>query len=794
MNRRRSLVALLMLLPLLGAGASIELSPAEVTSITIDEYIIGNTAGQPGETKFTISAHDGSFVRDNGTPVAPAQVQALLDALARPPVTSFDFSRTGIDRAWLQAQRAAAETALGPATSLPAVRAAFDAMYTDPAQMQRWMESPAYKKSNEITLGMPTMRNSRITVVAGSRTIEIAESGQIGPYLVPFDIREGSAETYTYDPSIAKAVGMLLPPGATNRPQLLAVDLPSRWAGEVADSAAVSSAIARDAASPAEMQSIASSLGLTLYATISGDQASWQGFVARASQPRMHYVFKEKRSSASALRSELLDARATIDRVARIPWLAAGLKREPQDVRIGRDPQLVAGAAQAFRSLRQPQAADATARSGPSTPFVTVSPGGDYSRWLLLANGDMVLLDFSGHAAFPFGRQWFLNLPQVVGPNPDEYLAGVIVHPNASLTSNVATAATGKATWTPSDSDYLALVRLATGTWPKTANAHVVYFAKSPRQMPPFDPQVFYEGVDPGLPSVAWIDEDRSDFSADHTRKMHDALILAAMDTGAAGPNWKRVYEDLKAKDQAQHDPADPYHYRHAFLATVDAKIAALEPAPPTRTPDPAIDAEAAKITDAELGELVKGYFASGAVVTYESGVLPAGQYAVYRGKDASGHYIILVDQNKARAASDTGTTPSGMNDDTYAAIFSAIVDSGLAGSAWKARYDAAPDKARFGQVLARAYDLANERQIAKSHADVAWIHANIPIGSTREQTIALLTSRGLRPNASAKNVTLEFGLGSSMVCGRDMSVTLTFDSSDRLTKIEDSPESASCL
>lgn len=794
MSGRLLILAISFSLLLLSAAPSVALSPSDVTSITIDEYVIGNTAGEPGETKVTITSRSGAFVRDDGTVVPAAQVQALLDALALPPITSFEFSRTGIDRAWLQSRLAAAQAALGPAISLPAARSAFDAMYLNPAAMQQWMDSAAYKKANELTLGTPTMRNSRVTVVAGTRTIELAESGEIGPYLVPFEIAEGADKSFTYDPAISRALAALLPQGATNRTLLLADALPSRWAEQVAGSASVSAAIAREAVSQPEMQSIAASLGLTLYAMILGDQSSWQGFAARTSLPRMHYRFNEKRASAAAFRQELLEARATIDRVARVPWLETGLKRDPQDVRIGRDSKLNEGAVAAFRFMGRTQAADALARSGPDTPFVTIHPGGDYSRWLLLSNGDMVLLDFSGHAAFPFGRQWYLNQPQVVGPNPDEYLSGVIVHPNAAVATGLKGAATGSASWTPTDSDYLALVRLATGTWPKTANAHVVYFAKSPKQMPPFDPIVFYEGVDPGLPSVAWINENRSDFSADHTRLMHDALILAAMDTGAAGPNWKRMYDDLKTKDQAQHNPTDPYHYRHAFLATVDARVAALTPPAPIRTSDPSLDADASKITDAQLAELVKGYFAAGAVIKYETATLPAGQYAVYRGKDASGYYIIATDAGKAQQASDTGTTPSGMNDDTFAAVFSAVVDSGLAGTEWKQRYDAAPDKARFGQMLARAYDLANERQIAKSRADVAWIHANVPLGSSRDQTIALLKSRGLRPYATAKNITMDFGLGSSMVCGRDMAVTLTFDSNDRLVKIADSPASQSCL
>ena len=788
------IVPLLLLFMLLGAASSVKLAPGDVTSITIDEYIIGNVAGEPGETKVTVTSRNGAFVRDDGTVVPVEQVEALLDALALPPITSFAFSRTGIDRAWLQSRLASAEGALGPAISLPAARSAFDAMYLNPSAMQQWMDSPAYKKANELTLGTPTMRNSRITVVAGARTIEVAESGEIGPYLVPFTITEGANNTYTYDPAISRAVAALLPQGATNRAMLLADALPSRWAEQVAESAGVSAAIARTAVSQPEMQSIAASLGLTLYAMILGDQSSWQGLVARTSLPRLHYAFKEKRTSTLAFRTELLEARATIDRVARVPWLEAGFKREPQDVRIGRDRKLNEGAIAAFRYMGRTQAADALARSGPDTPFVTIHPGGDYSRWLLLSNGDMVLLDFSGHAAFPFGRQWYINQPQVVGPNPDEYLAGVIVHPSATVATAAKGMATGAATWTPSDSEYLALVRLATGTWPKTANAHVVYFAKAPNEMPPFDPIVFYEGVDPGLPSVAWIQENRNDFSTDHSRRLHDALILAAMDTGAAGPNWKRVYDDLKAKDQAQRNPSDPYHYRHAFLATVDAKVAALTPPAPIRTSDPSLDAEASTINDAELGELIKGYFAVGAIVEIQHASLPAGQYAVYRGKNATGRYVVVIDDTKAQQASDTGTTPSGMAEDENAAMFSAIVDSGTAGAAWKQRYDQAPDKARFGRMLARAYDLANQRQIAKSRADVAWIHANVPLGSSRERTIALLTSRALHPYTKQKNITIEFGLGSSIACGRDMAVTLTFDANDRLAKIEDSPESQSCL
>jgi len=348
------------------------------------------------------------------------------------------------------------------------------------------------------------------------------------------------------------------------------------------------------------------------------------------------------------------------------------------------------------------------------------------------------------------------------------------------------------ANWKPTAQDYQSLKRFAIdGNWPDRATP-VRYFAKSPSEMPRFDPNAYYEGPEAGFPQIAWIWTTRHDTSSD-SRPLHHALVLAAMDTGAAGPGWKAIYDRLRAQDEALPATSpDPYRARHAFLAVLDREIATLEPPFPVRAPDRALDAEARAIDPRELGQLIGGSARLPAPLEQIPGNVTPPYYVMYD-RRADGKFVVLTNKTVLERVKYADAPVSGIDDDSFAASLEASADSGAAGPVWKRRFDAAPDKTRFGHVLTRAIVLANQDLAAKAHAGVAWIHATIPLGSSRAMTTALLDRHGLKLS-DGPAARVRFQTGFYFGCPTEMSVSFTFDVADRLTAIQDGPQRLACL
>jgi hypothetical protein len=371
---------------------------------------------------------------------------------------------------------------------------------------------------------------------------------------------------------------------------------------------------------------------------------------------------------------------------------------------------------------------------------------------------------------------------------------GALTAPTLPQSASGAQAAS-QGSWVPSDGECLALYRLAVGNWsgkPVTASVH--YIAKSATEMPPFDRSAFYAGRDPSAPSFIWIWLNRNDFPEGNQRARNDALVLAAMDANAAGPRWKQMYDDLGRRDEARHDPADPYHNRHAFLSRVNAIVARSIEVRLAPTADPAIDSEASTVSDADVMQLSTGYYRMGEDVEYKHQEGQAtGKVAEYQGRDGNGKYVIVINDAGARVLSTSGQAPQSTSDEMYAAIFAAIADSGHGGPQWKARYDAAGDKTRFGLMLVRAFDLANDHRIAAAHADIAWIHQTVHVKATRLAVQQILAQRNLTIRWDKNTGSVTFALQNNLACGRETSVVFTFDQ-DRLQSITDSPGSQSCL
>ena len=174
-----------------------------------------------------------------------------------------------------------------------------------------------------------------------------------------------------------------------------------------------------------------------------------------------------------------------------------------------------------------------------------------------------------------------------------------------------------------------------------------------------------------------------------------------------------------------------------------------------------------------------------------------------------------------------------------FAAYAMAAIVAGFAAGSWQERMAAAPDHETLRAQIALAFTARNERIAAQSRADIAWVHAHVHVGMTRDAAYDALRSRSLRaynevfnpgvsgPNGACTGDTTEaqadwphagekyppgcavrapgdpppnpsafirYPLGASLACSLEMIQELAFDAADTLRSVTDGPETSSCL
>jgi hypothetical protein len=372
----------------------------------------------------TVTHQDGGF---RGGGASEEDVDNFLEALQRAPALQFDISHAGLDRAYMLSRLDESEGNLQQARSLPAVRAAFEASYFDLAAFYRSLSGRWFNPCSVITISdyQPALS---VAIVAGDRHIEISSRSQ-APFMLPLWISDERGERPTFDAALAIAIGRLMPRWVGLRNILLDENAASTWGSTIAESASVRDAIARTAVTDRRAQVIAASLGLSIDYDISADGAHWKGDVWMPRWPRVHYaVDTTMRSSESAFTIALSRPQAALRAVRRSHWLAQALEAAPDAV-----VELADGSAWRSSVVRDLYRLDRVAvadRLGADTlppTVVTVRRGtGDWSRWFLLENGDMILYDFNpGATAFHFGRAWYERAPVV--ESGGSRISGVIV-------------------------------------------------------------------------------------------------------------------------------------------------------------------------------------------------------------------------------------------------------------------------------------------------------------------------------------------------------------------------------
>jgi len=138
------------------------------------------------------------------------------------------------------------------------------------------------------------------------------------------------------------------------------------------------------------------------------------------------------------------------------------------------------------------------------------------------------------------------------------------------------------------------LAALHTAMRPNDSTIPVVVSIKSPSEMPIYDQQTHYAGLQDAAGARTmhiWV---RSDLKgADAPSALLAVFALALTDGGYGGPDFKKLYDVYAAKDaQLPANAADPFLYRHKFAAALSNMIQSGEskvgnPSPsPTQKPD----------------------------------------------------------------------------------------------------------------------------------------------------------------------------------------------------------------
>ena len=203
----------------------------------------------------------------------------------------------------------------------------------------------------------------------------------------------------------------------------------------------------------------------------------------------------------------------------------------------------------------------------------------------------------------------------------------------------------------------------------------------------------------------------------------------------------------------------------------------------------PQLDLLASRVSESEIRRLFDGYLSVMNSIQTRSVELPPGEYAIYSGKNAEGRYEVLYSASALLAPQKTWA-PSQAEVAFHTAIFQAVADSGAAGAAVKSEFDETADKALFGRILARRWQMLVLQSISRSRDQIAWIHATIRLGTTRAEVEVILASHNLRFATDERIPQVRFRLADPFAAGGPgIAVNFSFDDTGRLVNIRDSDE-----
>lgn len=167
--------------------------------------------------------------------------------------------------------------------------------------------------------------------------------------------------------------------------------------------------------------------------------------------------------------------------------------------------------------------------------------------------------------------------------------------------------------------------------------------------------------------------------------------------------------------------------------------------------------------------------------------------YVSYAGKNSAGVPAVWV----ATASENVRTASDPVQRETHrewiAACLLETLDAGKGSAAWQSAFATVKDRPdlwpAFGRELTDALRQMSAMYVAKAGADRTWLFKHLPAGTTRSDAYRILRSRGL----AQKNDVVSLPGGFEPGCYTWTDITITFDASDRIYKMDLKPV-ASCL
>lgn len=174
-----------------------------------------------------------------------------------------------------------------------------------------------------------------------------------------------------------------------------------------------------------------------------------------------------------------------------------------------------------------------------------------------------------------------------------------------------------------------------------------------------------------------------------------------------------------------------------------------------------------------------------------------------YAGKDTTGKPVDWVNPAATGPAASASQTREFLLESLAAQILTAL-EAGQGGPTWQRMYLATPSDPASREDLGRAIALSQEswsnQTVAHTDLDRKWIFANVVAGMPRAQVYTALHRRGYIPTNRSGNDPLA-GVAVILLpgafepgCSFSNDLTFTFDSNDRLFKIDLSQPIPDCL
>jgi hypothetical protein len=222
------------------------------------------------------------------------------------------------------------------------------------------------------------------------------------------------------------------------------------------------------------------------------------------------------------------------------------------------------------------------------------------------------------------------------------------------------------------------------------------------------------------------------------------------------------------------------------FAVVVSTSPMLVAASAPPRPADPAARM-AATISQTELDQIYAVLYSTirrAKFIVRSSGEMPPNDPLVHYDHLDAGRALIWVERSLVRRPPGADLTRSNAAAvAATGALAIASIDSGKAGKHWKARLERTHDRATLSHAIGLAFAERSDRQVAKSRADVEWVHAHLKPGMIDGEAYRLLAARHLPVDRENRDLIVGYAFGFNAGCINGTLQRITFND-HRLARI----------